>query len=334
MAEAAFRVLQLGKESTFNTAVDATTIFPCDPGSGEFTLNRATAVPDEDWGRAIRNQSGRGSHGARVATASVSAPARFEDLGHLLTMALGTAITTGSGTYVHVWDQDTTADTVKSYTFRTNDGVAPFVTTGVVVTGFQLGFDAIGPGDNQMWQVSADLQGADHTQGTATSGVSDPSALETMEGHLTTIAMGPSGTAYASLPAIGTALVSYQLDYSCEKPLRIYGGSSEVAGGVGKLKGLGTVTMLLKVADYTIDESWDIFAVSGGAPTERRVRVTCDGAGVNVMTIDHRLIFTDVHIEPDGREGERLISITAETVYDSTLGSDVEITITNAVTSY
>jgi len=334
MAEAAFRVLQLGKESTFNTAVDATTIFPCDPGSGEFTLNRATAVPDEDWGRAVRNHSGRGSHGARVATASLSAPARFQDLGHLLTMALGTAVTTGAGTYVHVWDEDTTADTVKSYTFRTADGVQPFVTTGVVATGFQLGYDAIGPGDNQMWQASVDLQGADHTAGTATTGLSDPSALETMEGHLTTISMGPVGTAFASLGAIGTALVSYQLDYSCEKPLRIYGGSSEVAGGVGKRKGLGTVTILLKVADYTINESWDIFAVAGGAPTERRVRVTCAGSGDNKLTIDHRLLFTDVHIEPDGREGERLISITAETVYDATLASDIAITVTNAIASY
>ena len=334
MAEAAFRKLQLGKESTFNTEVDATVIFPCDPGSAEFTLNRATEVPDEDYGRAVRNQTGRGSHGARVATASLSAPARFEDIGHLFNMALGSATTTGSGTYTHVWDQDTTADTTNSYTFETDDGVAPFVTTGVKVTSFQLGFDAIGPGQNQMWTISADLQGANHTQGTATSGISDPSALETMEGHLTTIAAGPVGTAFASLSAIGTALVSYQLDYSCEKPLRIYGGASEVAGSTGKLKGQGTVTFLLKVSSATIDETWDIFTVAGGAPTERRVRVTCDGAGDNAMTIDHRLIFTDVHIEPDGRDGERLVSVTAETVYDSTLGSDIEITIVNAVSSY
>jgi hypothetical protein len=255
MAEAAFRKLQIGKETTFNTEVDATLIFPCDPGSGEFTLNRATEVPDEDYGRSIRNQSGRGSHGARVATASLSAPARFQDLGYLLTMALGTATTSGSGTYTHVWDADTTSDTVKSYTFESTDGVAPFVTTGVVATGIQLGFDAIGPGQNQMWTVSADLQGADVTQGTATAGLSDPSALETMEGHLTTIAMGPTGTAFASLSTVGTALVSYQLDYQCEKPLRIYGGSSEVAGGVGKLKSVGNVTIMLKVSSATIDES-------------------------------------------------------------------------------
>jgi hypothetical protein len=52
------------------------------------------------------------------------------------------------------------------------------------------------------------------------------------------------------------------------------------------------------------------------------------------MTIDHRLIFTDVHIEPDGRDGERLVSITGETVYDSTLASDIAITVTNAIASY
>lgn len=334
-AEAAFRKLQIGKESTYNTEVDATLIFPCDPGSGEFTLNRATEVPDEDWGRSIRNQSGRGSHGARVATASLSAPARFQDVGYIFNMALGTAETTGAGTYTHVWDADTTSDTTNSYTFESTDGVAPFITTGVKVTGFQLGFDAIGPGQNQMWNISADLQGADHAQGTATSGLSDPTTLETMEGHLTTIAMGPTGTAFASLSTVGTALVSYQLDYTCEKPLRIYGGASEVAGGTGKTKSIGNVTILLKVSSATIDESWDIFAVSGGAPTERRVRISVDGSGDNSLKIDHRLLFTDVHIEPDGRDGERLVSITAETVYDSTLASDLEITlVTSDVSSF
>jgi len=84
MAEAAYRVVQLGRQSSFATAVAATTRFPCDPGSGEFTLNRASEIPDEDLGRAIRNaQPGRGSHGVRIATATLSAVARFEDIGHL-----------------------------------------------------------------------------------------------------------------------------------------------------------------------------------------------------------------------------------------------------------
>ena len=329
MAEASYRKLQIGKESALGTEVDATLIFPCDPGSAEFTLDRATEVPDEDYGRSVRNQTGRGSHGVRVATASLSAPLRFEDCGHVFNMALGSATTSGSGTYTHVWDRDTTAATINSYTVESDDGVAPFIATGVVCTSFQIGFDAIGPGQNQMWTVSADLQAANVTQGTATGGISDPTTLETMEGHLTTISMGPVGTAFASLSAVGTALVSYQYSDTFEKPGRPYGGS-DTFSSVGALKGIGEVTILLKVSSATIDESWDIFAVAGGVPTERRVRISVDGSGDNAFTIDHRLLFTDVHIEPDGRDGERLVSITAETMYDSTLGSDVELTLTSS----
>lgn len=330
MAESAYRKVQMGKETTLGTEVEATLIFPVDPGSTEFTLNRATQVPNEDYGRSVRNQTGRGSHGVKVATATLSAPLRFEDGGHILNMALGSATSNGSATATIVWDRDTTAQTHNSYTVESNDGVAPMIATGVVCTGFEIGFDALGPGENSMWTISADLQAANVTQGTATGGLSDPTTLETMEGHLTTIAMGPTGTAFASLAAVGTALVSYRYRDTFGKPGRPYGGS-ETFSSVGASKdALGEVTILLKVSSATIDESFDIFAVSGSVPTERRVRITVDGSGDNVFTIDHRLLFTDVHIEPDGRDGERLVSITAETMYDSTLGSDIEMTLTSS----
>lgn len=333
MAEAAFRKLQIGPESTFGTEVDATIIFPCDPGSGEFTLSRGTNVPDEDYGRAIRNQTGRGSHGVRVATASLAAAARYQDLGYLLNMAMGTASTSGSGTYTHVWVNDTTSQTVKSYTVESTDGVAPFIATGVLATGFELGFDALGAGQNSPWNISADLQAANLAQGTATTGLSDPSALETIEGHLTTIAMGPVGTAYGSLSTVGTALVQYSCGLESAKPLRPYGGA-DVATSYGRGKAAGDVTILMKVSSATIDESFDIFNVSGAVPTERRVRMAVTGSSPNVMYVDHRLLFTDVHIEPDGRDGERLVSISAQRMYDSTLASDLSITIINLIASY
>lgn len=331
MAESAHRKVQMGKETTLGTEVEATLIFPVDPGSTEFTLNRATQVPNEDWGRSIRNQTGRGSHGVRNATATLSAPARFEDVGHILNMALGSATASGTaGTVTNTWDRDTTAQTHNSYTVESDDGVSPFIATGVVVTGFELGFDALGPGENSMWTLSADLQAANVTQGTATGGLSDPTVLETMEGHLATIAMGPVGTAFASLSAVGTALVSYRYRDTFAKPGRPYGGA-ETYSSVGASKdALGEVTILLKVSSATIDESWDIFTVSGSVPTERRVRISVDGSGDNVFTIDHRLLFTDVHVEPDGRDGERLVSITAETMYDSTIASDIEMALTSS----
>lgn len=335
MAEAAFRKLQIGPEGTFGTEVDATIIFPCEPGSGEFTLNRGTEVPDEDYGRAIRNQAGRGSHGVRIATASLAAPARFQDMGHIFTMAMGTAVTTGSGTYTHVWKNDTTSDTVKSYTFESADGVQPFVATGVLATGFQLGFDALGAGANSMWNLSADLQAVNLAQATATAGLSDPTTLETLEGHLSIIKIGTTATAFASLSELSGSLVSYQMANNSGKPLRVYGGTADIATGHGRQKAEGDVTILLKVSSDTIDASYDIFNVAGSLPTERRARITVDGSSDNLFHIDHRLLFTDVHIEPDGRDGERLVSITAQRMYDSTLATDLSLTlVTSDVSSF
>lgn len=335
MAEAAFRKLQIGAESVFGTEVDATLIFPCDPGSGEFTLNRATEVPDEDWGRAARNQTGRGSHGVRIATASLSAPARFQDVGHIFNMSMGSATTTGSGTYTHVWKNDMTSKTVKPYTFESTDGVQPFIDTGVLCTGFQLGFDALGAGQNSMLNISADLQSANHSQGTATSGLSDPSTLETMEGHLVTIKIGTVATAFGLLSELTGSLVQYQLDNRTDQPLRPYGGTADVATDYGRLKAEGDVTFLLKVSSDNVDATFDIFNVAGAVPTERRARITIDGSGDNVMHIDHRLLFTSVTVEPDGRDGERLISVTASRMYDSTIATDLSITlVTSDVSSF
>lgn len=328
MAEVAHRKLQIGKETTLGTEVEATLIFPCDPGSGQFALDRATQVPDEDYGRSVRNQSGRGSHGVKNATATLSAPARFEDIGHVLNMALGSASSSGAGTVTTVWDRDTTANTINSYTVEDNDGVAPMIATGVVCTGFELGWDALGPGENSMVTISANLQAANVTQGTATGSISDPTVLETMEGHNATLAMGPTGTAFASLSAVGTALIAYRYSDADEKPGRPYGGS-ETYSSVGRRKGLGTVTLTVKCSSATIDETWDIFVVSGSVPTERRARISIDGSGDNSFTIDHRLLITDSHKE-EVRDGEWAIVAVAETMYDSTIASDVEMTLVSS----
>jgi len=72
MSEAVFRVLQLGHQSAFGSGTAATTIFPVDPGSGEFELDRAIESPDEDYGVIARHQQGRGSNGVRIATGNVT----------------------------------------------------------------------------------------------------------------------------------------------------------------------------------------------------------------------------------------------------------------------
>lgn len=326
MAEAAFRVLQIGKEGTFGTEVDATLIYPCDPGSAEFTLNRATETPDEDFGRLSSTSAGRSSTGVRIATASLSSAARFEDLGYWLSMALGTASTAGTAAGTATWTADETSSTADSYTVESADGVQPFIATGVVVTGFELGFDAIGAGENAMWTFSADLQAADLGTGTVTSGLSVPTTLTTIEGHLSRMYEGPAGTAFASLSELSSSLVSYRCRVTAEKPLRPYGGTADKATSHGSRKRQIEVSGLVKLASTPISDFWDIYNVSGSLPTSRRMRVK-SVLGTKDLTIDHRLIYNDVHVEPDGRDGERLLSFTARGEYDSSLSSNLQIVI-------
>lgn len=334
MAEAVYRVLQFGQETTFGSAVQATILFPCDPGSGEFTLNRAPNLPDEDWGRIQRNAAYRGTTGVRIANASLASEFRFEDGFQIAEMALGSATFSGTASpYTAVITADGTADTTRPRTIRVVDDTQPWVAAGVLCTKFEIGYDNVAPGANAPWTISADLQAASYEKGTATAGIAGTAVLETMEGIYTTLAEGPSGTAFASLSALTGSLVSYKLSSTNEAPLRPYGGSSDTASAHGRLKRLITVTAMLKLTSTTVTDFFDIYNVTGSLPTERRWRIVATGSGSKTLTIDHLVRLTDVHIEPQGRDGERLMSVTGELAYDSTLASDVKLTLVGLTAS-
>ncbi|MDP9145919.1 MAG: hypothetical protein M3N43_14720 [Actinomycetota bacterium] len=327
MAESLYRGIQLGKEVTFGTEVDATTIFPTDEGSGEFTLDRAVEIPTEDFGTQVAHLGGRASTGVRIATGSLSAQARFEDLGQTLRTMYAAPVYAGVGPYSQTYTAGTTSSTYESLTYEVNNDVQDFIATGVVCTSHDLGFDEIGPGENTMWTVSADLQAANLIKGTATVGPAIPTVLETIEGHLTTIKQGTTATAFASLAELAAHLVSYRIRGEQEKPLRPYGSATDVASAIGLRKRTCTVTAMLKFSATTVSDIWDIFTVAGSLPTERRWRIAATGSGTKSLTIDHRLLFTDIHLEPDGRDGEYLVSVDALATYDSTLATDVVFAI-------
>ena len=335
MSEGAFRTVQLGKEGTFGTEVDADVLLPVDVGSGELTLDRASTIPDEDFGTIVQNLAGRGSTGVRIATGSVSQQASFELVPYLLEAAIGTADTSGTAApYTHVFTADATSDTSCSYTWEVDEGTQDWIGTGVQVVRFDMGYDAVGAGTNAMWTINADLQGANNATGTATASLSAPTTIQTMEGHLTQLYEGPAGTAYASLSELSASLVSYRVTVECPKPLRPYGGTADIAAAHGVQKRTATIEAMLKISATTITDIWDIYNVSGALPTNRRWRVKANGSNSALLTIDHMLQFTDVHVEPDGRDGERLLSIAATCVYDSTNSSDLLLTFQNGISSY
>ena len=327
MAESIYRGIQLGKEVTFGTTVAATTVYPTDEGSGEFTLNRATEIPDEDFGTQIAHLGGRASHGVRIGSASISSQARFEDLGQLFRIMYAEPVYTGVGPYTQTYTAGATSTTHGSATYEVNNDTQDFIATGVVATSLDLGFDEIAPGENVMWTVSADLQSANVVKGNATPALTIPATLETIEGHLTTLSQGTTATAYGSLGALSAHLVSYRIRGEQEKPLRPYGSATDVASEKGLRKRRCTVNAMLRFSATTVSDIWDIFTVAGSLPTERRWRVVATGSGTKALTIDHRLLFTDVHLEPDGRDGEYLVAVEALATYDSTLATDVVFAI-------
>lgn len=336
MAEAVFRSLQIGKETTFGTDVAATIVYPCDPGSGEFQLDRSILSPDEDYGMIPRHQPGRGVNGVRIATASLSSHARYEDLPHLLTMTVGTAVTSGTASpYTHTFTPDTTSQSVKSYTFEISDETQDWDVTSVHATSLELGFDALSAPGNSPWTLSAELRGVDKEKSTATTSLSAMSPLETIEGAFTQLYEGPSGTAFGSLSELSDHLVSYRVSISDPKPLRLYGAASgDVATGHGRQKREITFNAQVKVSSSSTTNIFDIYNTSGASVTDRRWRIKTTGSGSKTMTIDGRVRFTRVDIAPDVREGERVYDIDGYYVYDSTLASDIQFIVLNGTSSY
>ena len=325
MAEAVFHSTQIGVETTFGTSVPATTVLPLDAGSGYAVLDRASEIPDEDVGRSIRNGlSARGSTGVRLVTGSMAAPACFQNLGHMLNMCLGVDVPSGAGPYAHTHTGIISSDTLKNYTLEINNDLQDFEIPSVTITRFTLGFDRLSAPGNAMWHWSADFQGVDLVKAAATNSLSAPALLETMEGHYTILSEGAIGTAFGSLSALTGSLERYELTIENPRPPRVTGSAStDVASGWGLGKRLVTVSQDLKFTSTTVTNFFDIYNVSGAVPTERRQRVLIDGSGNMSCSIDHRLQYKNVNIEES--DGEIIVSVDAEAVYDATLATDLVI---------
>ncbi len=328
MSEAVYRVLQIGQETTFGTSVPATSIYPCEPGSGEFELDRSIESPDEDYGMSVRHQAGRGQNGIRAATGSINSMARFEDLGQILKSAISAPTYTGAGPYTQTFTGNTVTDDTKSQTIEVNEDTQDWDVVSAVCTGFSIGFDALTVPGNAPWNMTSDWMAVDKEKSTATPALSAPTVLETIEGQFTTLSEGSVATAFGSLAELAAHLVQFRLNVTDGKPFRIYGAATgDKATGRGRTKRETGFEALLKISASSITNVYDIFNVAGGLPTDRRWRVRATGSGAKTFTIDGRVRFTSVNVNPDGRDSERLLAVAGYYVYDSTLASDLQAVI-------
>jgi len=341
VSEGVFNIVAFGRQSNIATAVAASTIFPVDAGFLGFELDRATESPDEDYGSTSREQSGRESHGVRWATASLPFVARFQDFIHVMEMhvaAISGGTPTGTAspyTYGAVFDETSSLLNValKPYTIEYGvDGTTQdeWRAVGVIASDLELGFDALSAPGNSMWKGTLGLVAIDREANAITGTATAPATLETMEGHLTTLAEGPVGTAFASLSALTGSLKQFGLRSSNNAVGRAYGGTSDKATSIGRSdKGTVEFDALIGISSTSKTDVHDIYNVSGSVVTERRWRITVTGSGVNALTIDARVRFRAVNVGE--HEDERLYAVSGVFVYDSTLLGRGKFTLTNAV---
>jgi hypothetical protein len=343
MSEGVYNIVQLGRQANIATAVAATTVFPVDQGFLGFELDRAAESPDEDFGSTSREMAGRESYGVRWATASLPFVGRFEDFMHPLEMhvaAISGGTPTGTAspyTYLYTFDESANVlnTALKPYTLQY--GVAgstqdEWRAYGVIADTFEFGFDALTAPGNSMWRGTLGLVGVDREVSTITAGQSAPTALETMEGHLTTLAEGPTGTAFASLAALTGSLKQFSIRSGLNAVGRAYGGSSDKVTAIGRsAKGTVEFDALIGISATSKTDILDIFNVSGALATERRWRIACTGSGVNSLTLDARVRFRATNLGDSN--GEHLYSVSGVFVKDSTLGGRGQFTLKNAIST-
>lgn len=335
MSEFAFNVLQFGRQSVVGTAVAASTIFPADPGVG-IDLDRGYTSPDEDFGVLSRHQAGRGSYGLRGAQLTIPAVARFEDLMHVLERRLaGGVVPSGAGPYTYTYNLDETSDTAKFYTIENGSETSQdqWRATGCVATDLELGFDSLAAPGEAPWKTSETVIALDRQPNAKTGALTAPVAMETIEGHLTTLLEGTTATAFASLAELTASLIQFRLKISGDRPRRAYGNNTpaDLASGFGIVKPEVTFDAQVKVSATSKTNVHDIFNAAGAVAGERRWRVKAVGSGTKVLTIDGRVRFMAIPI--GDRDGERIYQVSGHYLKDATLASSLQIVLINSVST-
>ena len=169
------------------------------------------------------------------------------------------------------------------------------------------------------------------TPGVPATAVAARSGVEIMQGHLTTLLEGTTGTAFASLSELTGSLKSYTQTTNRYLARRAYGGATDVATRFGmKDMAGGTFEAKLGISTTSKSDFHDIWNVASPAPLgERRWRVKVTGTGTKVMTIDSRVGI--MAVPTDEVDGERIFKVSGEFVDDDTLNAPLAWTITNGI---
>lgn len=330
--EASEHLVALASESTRGTRVDPTAIYPASAATAIAALDRSYSSPNEDYGMFMLSQPGRANYGVRLGTMPLQSVARYDDLYQVLKSSIEGGISpVHAAHYTRTYVRDATSDTLISRTIQSGDNLTAYEMAYALISQLHLSYSALAVPSNAPWMVDATWLGQDRVHTAFTGTPAAPASAETIMGHLTTIALGSTATAFGSLTPLA-GLLAYDLVVPTGVTPRKYGGSTDVFDTVGRQKTQPVTTMTLYETSGTIAGPLATYETAGTVVGEARMRITATGLAANgcTLTIDQRIRYKAVPIAVDGA-GAMTFAITADHVYDSTLGSDLVIALVNNI---
>lgn len=326
--ERSLHLTQIGKEVTHGTAVAATAVLNME-SAGILNLDRQGSSPQEDYSSLVANQPGRGSYGVRAATLQQRGVVRFEDYLQFLFSGVEGGITpTGVGPYVWAFTRDATGDTLQSRTIEEGDNIQAYKMSYGLITQHKVSFSELTAPGHSEWQLEADWLGQDKVATTFTGSVASIVGAETAMGHLTQLMWGDTATAFASLTE-QVGILAADITIPSGVVARKQGGTTDTFDTHGRqaTKVNGNLTLYQTAGTKTA--LFDVFTAAGSVMTEKRARIKVSGSGTKVITWDMRLRLHAVPVAESN--GATIYRAEFESVYDSTLASDLVVTVTNSV---
>lgn len=341
-SENVFNIVQLGRQGGDfydpGAAVAAGFVFPVSEPVN-FELDRASQYPQQDRGENVRNHSGTGYHGVRGASGSLPFEVRFEDFMDILEMIYAGGVSPadlGGGIYGWTYPFEKGAPTVVPYTIETGNidiEEAEHEVSSALINELTFGFEDLTAPGASPWTGSADVQAFDRDIAALTSGLSVRSGLQTVQGHLTTISLGSTATAFASLSELTASLVGYSHTAQRNLTRRKYGGADDIADAFG-FSDLSNAMADAKIrvsptTKTTLHDAWNS---SGADLGEQRMRIQSTGSGGRIFRIDGRVGITAFPY--DERDGERVYNCHFEFVADDTLEASHQVYIANGISDF
>jgi len=336
MGEVALRFIQGGYEGSKGTATAATTQLLGKITSTSF--NSPREFVDEDRSSlvgAYRVTQGIKDHGFVF-----EGEATYEQLGwHFGTGVKGSVSATTVGTtgkqYVFTPNATSAGDDLKAATVEFGDDSQEFELTYCEIASWTLGFDALTVGGTFPLMFSANYVGQAVTSNTKTASLSVPT-VESIDGATGSVSIGATSVAFGSLTALTGSLRSFRLNYDNALGRKVFVGGGRTYSDIGRGRRMISFDAVFEGNSDGVTRfvEWDL-------ATEKRLRLAFAGslisgsspATANQLRIDGRVLFTS--FDPVGSvDTNTIYAISGQYIYDSTLASDIQMTLINNQASY